>query len=467
MISSQILLFGFVSYWLVGQYRQERLHLHGQLKTMFFSAYDAQVDTLLMEHLIVPTLSDSMGISFDLSNIPHVDPVGDSLHATVVLKHLEADTSAQADVFAFRMSDSGSIEEERMVRSVRLFINQTEENFRNNGEAHVFSMQIDSAAVMAMLKKQFEEFEWSFSLEWAQDSLQNLRGNEKAGIVLQGLPHMELPALRVQHITPYLLGKLLPQILFVLLLLGISAAALIIAYRSLLKQITLNSLRNDFIANISHELKTPVSTVKLALEALQKFDLKQDPKVSDEYLHMASRETDRLEGLVSRVLQHQALEDAEYLLNKENCDLNLLMASAVRAMAIPIRENQASVEIIESPTPCMVQADPVYLEGVIMNLIDNSLKYAGPRPRIQLSTQCHKELKRLVVKDHGPGIPEEFKTQVFHKFFRIPSGDRHNVKGYGLGLNFAAQVMSKLGGHISFRNLGGEGCEFVIEFPNA
>jgi signal transduction histidine kinase len=281
-----------------------------------------------------------------------------------------------------------------------------------------------------------------------------------------GLPHMELPALRVQHITPYLLGQLWPQILFVLLLLGISASALIIAYRSLLKQVTLNSLRNDFIANISHELKTPVSTVKLALEALQKFDLKQDPKVSDEYLHMASRETDRLEGLVARVLQHQALEDEESLMNQEYCDLNLLMASAAKAMAIPIRENQASVELNESPTPCMVQADPLYLEGIIMNLLDNSLKYAGPKPRIQLIARCDDGLKRLVVKDHGPGIPEEFKNQVFDKFFRIPSGDRHNVKGYGLGLNFAAQVMAKLGGSISFRNPVEGGCEFVLEFPN-
>lgn len=114
----------------------------------------------------------------------------------------------------------------------------------------------------------------------------------------------------------------------------------------------------------------------------------------------------------------------------------------------------------------MVQADPLYLEGVIINLLDNSLKYAGPKPRIQLSAHCGQGNKRLVVRDHGPGIPDEFHTQVFDKFFRIPSGDRHNVKGYGLGLNFAAQVMAKLGGSISLSNLSGGGCEFVLEFPD-
>lgn len=466
MFSSQFLLIGFVSYWLVSQYRQERTHLWGQLKNMFFSAYDAQVDTLLMEHLIVPTLNDSLRLQLDLSTIPHRGAGSDTTHATVVFKHLEQDSPPEGDVFAFRMSDSAGIEEERMVRSVRLFINKTEESFRNDTQAHVFTMQIDSAAMLGLLEKQMEALEWNFVLEWEQEGPQRGNTNEHAGILLQGLPHMELPALRVQHLMPYLLGRILPQILFALFLLGISAAALIIAYRSLLKQLSLNSLRDDFMANISHELKTPVSTVKLALEALQRSDLKQDPKLSDEYLEMASRETERLEDLVAKVMQHQSLEHADPTLFMKTCDLNQVMSAAVKAMEIPIRENKACLTMEESPIPCMVQADPVHLEGLIINLIDNSLKYAGPEPRIQLSVGCAQGLKRLVVQDHGPGIPDKYKNQVFDKFFRIPSGDQHNVKGYGLGLNFAAQVMAQLGGSISFQNLREGGCKFVLEFPN-
>jgi signal transduction histidine kinase len=111
-------------------------------------------------------------------------------------------------------------------------------------------------------------------------------------------------------------------------------------------------------------------------------------------------------------------------------------------------------------------ADPVYLEGVVINLIDNSLKYAGPKPEIGISIECTGKTKKLIVRDNGPGIPDDYREQIFDKFFRIPAGNRHNVKGYGLGLNFASQVMSRLGGAISYRNLSGEGCEFILEFPN-
>ena len=111
-------------------------------------------------------------------------------------------------------------------------------------------------------------------------------------------------------------------------------------------------------------------------------------------------------------------------------------------------------------------AHPVYLEGLIINLIDNSLKYAGPRVEIQISLECTPEGKYLKVADNGPGIPETYKRQIFNKFFRIPAGNQHNVKGYGLGLNFAAQVMTQVGGSISFKNLPEGGCMFILEFPN-
>jgi two-component system phosphate regulon sensor histidine kinase PhoR len=263
----------------------------------------------------------------------------------------------------------------------------------------------------------------------------------------------------------YMLGQIFPECILALILIGLSASALIIAYRSLRKQLALNELRDDFIANISHELKTPVSTVKVALEALQKFDLKSDPGVTADYLEMASREAVRLEGLIEKVLRHRLLEDPAGVFQNESCDLRLILSSSIRSMEIPISERGAVLNVTETESPCTVMADPVYLEGVIMNLIDNSLKYAGPRPEIQVIIECDGDVKKLKIRDNGPGIPEEYKKQVFDKFFRIPEGDRHNVKGYGLGLNFASQVMSRLGGGISFRNLNGKGCEFILVFP--
>jgi K+-sensing histidine kinase KdpD len=327
-------------------------------------------------------------------------------------------------------------------------------------------MKIDSIALMEMLHEQLKEKGWEFSLEWCCTTLQDEDTGQQSGVVLETLVHHDLPALHVQHMNPFLLGLMWPELMFAMILLTLSASAMIISFRSLKKQLALNGLRNDFIANISHELKTPVSTVKVALEALQKFDFKNDPRVSDEYLGIASRELLRLEGLVGKVLQHQLLEDSESTIQLESCDLRQVLASAMNSMEIPIRECDATMHMPEADLPCMVRADPVYLEGVIINLIDNSLKYAGPNPEIEVEINCSGNTKKLLVRDNGPGIPDEYRTQVFDKFFRIPAGNRHNVKGYGLGLNFATQVMTKVGGSISFRNLSAGGCEFELQFPN-
>jgi signal transduction histidine kinase len=466
MISSQLLLTAFVTYWLISQYKQERKLLNDQLSHELLSAYDQQVDSLLMKHLIAPTLRDSVTLRVNLSGIQSVERGSDSVHTSVIIKHLEHDTLPPPEIFAFRMNDSLGLEEERMVRSVKLFINETDESFRNDARAHAFSMKIDSSALLQTLDQIFMDRDWDFTTHWFEEStLENLEAPGR-GLVLMAGSHMELPALHVKHIGPYLLGLMLPQFLFALILLSLSGAALIIAFRSLKKQLVLNELRNDFIANISHELKTPVSTVKVALEALQKFDLKKDPKASGDYLKMASRETERLEGLVGKVLLHQVLEDSQSLLQQVSCDLNQLIDEALKAMEIPIREQEATIKVTKAADPCLVTGDPVYLEGLIINLIDNSLKYAGPRVEIQINLECTPDGKYLKVADNGPGIPETYKHQIFEKFFRIPAGNQHNVKGYGLGLNFAAQVMTQVGGSISFRNLPEGGCVFVLDFPN-
>lgn len=466
MISSQLLLTAFICYWLVNQYIQERTQLGDELEHEVLVAYNRQVDSLLMKHLIAPTLNDSIMVSVDLSEVHTMVTPGDSNQTSVLLKHLESDSVEAANVFAFRMNDSVNFEEDRLVRSVRLFINQTDEAYRSNAESHAFTMNIDSTALLQMLHDQFTDKEWDFTLGWCCGAGQEAEKDRNRGLLITTLSHNDLPALHIERITPYLLGLMLPEFIFALVLLSLSASALILAYRSLQKQLALNELRNDFIANISHELKTPVSTFRVALEALQKFDLKKDPKVSSDYLEMASREALRLEGLVGKVLQHQLLENPASVIQKETCDLRQILSAALRSMEIPIREWNASLKTIEPDLPCTVMADPVYLEGVVINLIDNSLKYAGSKPEIEISIECTGKTKKLIVRDNGPGIPDEYREQVFDRFFRIPAGDQHNVKGYGLGLNFASQVMAQLEGHISFRNLSGEGCEFVLEFPN-
>lgn len=480
MISSQLLLTGFVTYWLISQYHQEKIQLHSKLKQVYFKTHDQLIDTLLMQHLIAPSLHDSLMVRVNITENHKSETLDDARTSDVIMKQISMDSLKNPEIFAFHLKglpghdslvvDSGfhtaSSDEEMLVRSVKLFISEADESFRNDPSTHAFSMQIDSVRFKNQFKESLLDWGEKFTLTWEERGISEVENGKAHGLLLKGYPIREIPVIRVQQYSGYLIRLILPQLLFAMILLGLSASALLIAYRSLKKQLVLNKLRDDFIGNISHELKTPVSTVKVALEALRTFDLQKDPKVSGEYLEMASRELERLEGLVGKVLHHQALEDPSVLLQKEKCDLRNMVQKVIQTLEIPIREKGAEVIVDEKEGPCNILVDPVYMEGVIINLIDNSLKYAGPGPKIHIQITCDSSGTSLSVKDNGPGIPHEFQNQVFDKFFRIPAGNRHDVKGYGLGLNFASQVMTHHGGSISVRNLTSGGCQFSLYFPN-
>ena len=484
MISSQLMLTAFVLYWLMTQFREQRTLLHGQLTQEYLLVHDRLVDSMLMKHLVIPSLNDTVMVKLHEQLTIEDAEWSDSASGRVIFREhpgelpeeiqmsaIHVDATATPDT-GMRSIDITSMitSEERMVRSIKLFINKNPEAFRNDTGIFIQDIKLDSCTLMLHMKRALEEREWTFSLDWPQEA-QEIEEPEKEelarmnGMWLYGESRNSLPSLHVEHFNAYLVRAIFPQILFALILLVLSGSALLFAYRSLLRQLALNRLRDDFIGNISHELKTPVSTVKIALEALHSFDRQKDTKLRGEYLEMAVSELERLERLVAKVLHHQMLNNPSLVLEKENCNLGDLARSVVRTLEIPIREKGARVRVSEEKGPCMVKADRVYVEGMILNLIDNSLKYTPADPEIHIRIDCSSRGTILSVSDNGPGIPEEYRDQVFEKFFRIPSGNKHNVKGYGLGLNFASQVMIQHGGTISFNNLPEGGCCFTLHFP--
>lgn len=484
MISSQLLLTAFVIYWLIGQYQDEKSQLQEQLMHEYILVHDQLVDSMLMKRLVLPSLDDSMRIEILKTGVINSEEFMGSDSAIVRIKHLPEGAAMEGalvdkGVFSIHvdgkvLSDSGErsidvsttfSEEERMVRSVKLFINENPTAFHSASGMHVFAMNLDSASLMLNMEGALEEKDWPFTLDWPHVDLSKTEAPMIPGMLLQGWGEIQLPNLSVQHFSAYLIRATFPQMLFGLILLLLSGSALLVAYKSVQRQLALNRLRDDFIGNISHELKTPVSTVKIALEALRTFDMQKDPKVSGEYLNMASSELERLELLVAKVLHHEMLNNPSLVLEKEECDLGALARSVVQTLEVAIREKGASVTITGEGEACKVEVDRVYVEGMIMNLIDNGLKYTGEHPEILIELVCHPSGTRLLVSDKGPGIPEAYKDQVFQKFFRIPAENKHNVKGYGLGLNFASQVMIQHGGSISFSNLPEGGCRFILQFP--
>ena len=479
MISSQLLLTAFVGYWLWGQYRGEKELLHDQLSKEYASVQDQLLDSTLMRHLVIPSLNDSVQVRIhELKSGVHLE--GTDPERVVVT--LEQSVYEHPDSIKFRAlpwnqavspdSVTRSIDvtsvisdEERMVRSVKLFIDQNPEAFHNDTGVFIYAMNLDSTALIKNMEGVMEARDWNFSLGWPPEDTNRTRTEPKQEIVVGGPPLSHLPALRVDHYRGFLIRATVPQILFALVLLVLSASAFLFTYRSLLRQLALSKLRDDFISNISHELKTPVSTVKIALEALRTYDLQKDPRQSREYLDMAAGELERLESLVGKVLHHQMLNHPSLVLQKEECDLMELARGVMQNLEFPIRETGAKITLSSEGGPCVVQADRVYLEGTILNLIDNGMKYGGNPPVIHISIDCSEKGTTLSVTDNGPGIPDEYRNQVYEEFFRIPAGNRHNVKGYGLGLNFASLVMAQHEGSIDFHNLPEGGCCFTLHFP--
>lgn len=269
---------------------------------------------------------------------------------------------------------------------------------------------------------------------------------------------------KILHYQKIILGRILPQTLFALVLLLSTAAAFYFTHKSLKKQEALNSLRNDFISNISHELKTPVSTVSVALEALRNFDSKPDPAKSREYLDIAFNEMKRLDKLISQVLNTSILEGHGEYLYPEETDLVSLTREVMDSMQARFAQKGAQSEFLTDQEPIYLKLDRLHIHGVLINLFDNSLKYCQEDPVISIGIRSDESSVILTIGDNGPGIPKEYISRVFDKFFRVPKGDIHNIKGYGLGLSFAELVMKHHSGSISVRNKEEGGCEFILTF---
>jgi two-component system phosphate regulon sensor histidine kinase PhoR len=201
----------------------------------------------------------------------------------------------------------------------------------------------------------------------------------------------------------------------------------------------------------------------VALEALGNFNMKKEPHVMEEYLRLASEETKRLGALINRVLDHTLLEQKQHPLDLQEIDLNRLITEVTDSMSIKLgKKGRIEFNIIEDNI--RISGDPLYLKGMLINLIDNSIKYCDKEPLIKIVSGRNDTKIVIEINDNGPGIPAEYQKKIFEKFFRLPSEDIHNVKGYGLGLSFASLVMELHKGSIEVRNLN-PGSSFILKFP--
>jgi two-component system phosphate regulon sensor histidine kinase PhoR len=263
----------------------------------------------------------------------------------------------------------------------------------------------------------------------------------------------------------FLLRKVWATLTSSLVLIGIIVFVFVYAIRIILRQKKLSDIKNDFINNMTHEFKTPIATVSLACEALQEEEISKNKHTYKRYLKVISEETKRLEEHVEKVLTAAVFDSNGYKLNKKQIDLTKLIAEVVQSFEFRVKELEGLIDAIFESENVHVFGDELHLKNVIQNLIDNAIKYSPDHPKITIRTITTKNIVRIIVKDNGIGIRKEDQRRIFEKFYRVPTGNIHDVKGFGLGLSYVKSIISSHGGTIEIQSEYGKGSTFILSIP--
>jgi two-component system, OmpR family, phosphate regulon sensor histidine kinase PhoR len=231
------------------------------------------------------------------------------------------------------------------------------------------------------------------------------------------------------------------------------------------KQKRLSEVKTDFINNMTHELKTPISTIGLSSETLLREDFSNDPERLQRYAGIIYKENKRLENQVERVLNIAKMDKEQIKLNYSLFDLHDLIQEAADVFEFNQSETGGRMLLDLEATQTLIKADEVHIGNVIHNLIDNAIKYCDKEPEVKIATKNLGSAIQLVIQDNGIGIKKEDIKMIFDKFFRVSTGNVHNVKGFGLGLYYVKLIVESHGGKISVKSQIGQGTSFIIVLP--
>jgi two-component system, OmpR family, phosphate regulon sensor histidine kinase PhoR len=265
--------------------------------------------------------------------------------------------------------------------------------------------------------------------------------------------------------TNYSLSKLKIVLLSSVALIIIIIGAFYFTISTIFRQKKLSEIKSDFINNMTHEFKTPISTISLASEVLRDKSIEKSSDSIDRYLGIISAENKRLAGLVENVLQAAVLDQGKLKLRIEETDVHKIIENVLQSLNLQIQSKQGEITTSLQAQRYSLFADKMHLGNIIYNLVDNALKYCKEAPRINVSTSNTPDELIVSVSDNGIGIRKEDQKKIFETFYRVPTGNVHNVKGFGLGLSYVKAVVEKHGGHIEVESEPNKGSTFIVHLP--
>lgn len=468
MFGSLLMLLLFLLFWLNNVFQNQKASLLKETESLAHLAIRDLEDSLFQEYFLEPLLLN-IDDPVSIKKMIYHSELGDSSISSIFIhsdssSHFHSDSSfirisidSQSDRKVFKpFSDSLSLMAMLTEREIQASANHP---FKNNQDQLI--LLLSQKLAQSLIKNKIPlAFEVISKKEIAEQS---------GGITTKGRESIisdQALAIHFPNHQGFLLQKMWPYILFSIFLFSCIGFAFALVYRSLRQQQKLTALKNDFISNVTHELKTPITTVGVAIEALNNFNALNDPKKTQEYLDISKLELQRLSILVDRVLKMALFEQTEPELKFEEIDLKALVGEIQNSMKLQFEKLTAQFDIKSNEGLFLVKGDRIHLTSVIYNLIDNALKYSQSNPKITVEMEHKSDQVMMSIRDNGIGIAADFKEKIFDKFFRISSGDTHDVKGHGLGLSYVASVVKKHQGRIQVESKLGEGSCFTIYLPH-
>ncbi len=254
---------------------------------------------------------------------------------------------------------------------------------------------------------------------------------------------------------------IIPTIILTTLLIGIFVYTIMIIFR----QKKLSMIKNDFINNMTHELKTPISTISLASQMLEDGSVTNTPKTIEHISKVINQESKRLSFQVEKVLQMAVFNEGRLKFKFKEFDVNEMIRTVTGNFELRVKNKNGTLTTEITAEYPVVKGDEVHITNVIFNLLDNAVKYSKEIPDIKVSTENRKGFVVISVQDKGIGISKEHLAQIFDRFYRVPTGNVHNVKGFGLGLSYVKKIVDSHNGKIKVESAVNKGTKFSILFP--
>jgi two-component system phosphate regulon sensor histidine kinase PhoR len=266
----------------------------------------------------------------------------------------------------------------------------------------------------------------------------------------------------------FVLQEMQNSLIISLILVVFIIASLIIMFRTIMEQKRLSEMKSDFISNMTHEFKTPISTISLACQAMSDTDMidEQSNAAVSPYVKMINQENNRLETLVESILQSAVIEKGDIKYKDEEINLVQLVENEIEKARFRIKSIDGKIKFNDMFESVEFQADKMHVTNIISNLFDNAIKYSKENPLIKVSLESDNKHVYLNVSDNGIGIKKEHIPRLFDKLYRVPTGNIHNVKGFGLGLSYVKAICDHYKWEIKVKSNYGEGTTFTILFKN-